>query len=435
MARKKIREYHGKRLLARHIPTLTKLPVDKHPSLPCALISKDTNWKRVEESEEWMSKTKLVVKPDMMFGQRGKHDLVLLNASVEQAKEFIDQRMEKEVTVNKVTAPLTHFLIEPFVKHTTEYYVSILAERETTRIVFSPFGGIHVEENWEKTKEIDVEVGENIDKVDMSLFQKVLEGEGESQDKIEIILEFIRTLFRLFEYLDFAMLEINPFVLNEAGQPVPLDLVAEVDDTAFFKNQVKWGDLPFPLPFGRLLSPEEQFIQELDSKTGASLKLTILNPQGRIWNMVAGGGASVIFADTVCDIGYAHELANYGEYSGAPSEEETYLYAKTVISLATRNPDSSKPRALLIGGGIANFTDVAVTFKGIIHALIEAKDKLKECNMHIWVRRGGVNAQSGLEQMRALGKQLDIPVSVYGPETHMTFIVQDAVKTIFKSSE
>ena len=34
-------------------------------------------------------------------------------------------------------------------------------------------------------------------------------------------------------------------------------------------------------------------------QTGASLKLTILNPACRIWTMVAGGGASVIYADTV----------------------------------------------------------------------------------------------------------------------------------------
>jgi len=33
----------------------------------------------------------------------------------------------------------------------------------------------------------------------------------------------------------------------------------------------------------------------LDAKTGASLKLTILNRNGRIWTMVAGGGASVVF--------------------------------------------------------------------------------------------------------------------------------------------
>lgn len=34
--------------------------------------------------------------------------------------------------------------------------------------------------------------------------------------------------------------------------------------------------------------------------------------------MVAGGGASVVYSDTICDIGGSEELANYGEYSGAP---------------------------------------------------------------------------------------------------------------------
>lgn len=48
--------------------------------------------------------------------------------------------------------------------------------------------------------------------------------------------------------------------------------------------------------------------------------------------------------------------------SGNPNEEETYHYAKTILQLATRNPDG-RNRVLLIGGGIANFTDVAKTFK------------------------------------------------------------------------
>lgn len=34
-------------------------------------------------------------------------------------------------------------------------------------------------------------------------------------------------------------------------------------------------------------------------QTSASLKFTVLNPKGCIWTMVAGGGASVIYADTV----------------------------------------------------------------------------------------------------------------------------------------
>lgn len=45
--------------------------------------------------------------------------------------------------------------------------------------------------------------------------------------------------------------------------------------------------------------------------------------------------------------------------------QETYAYAKTLLDVATSSADG-RPRALLVGGGIANFTDVAATFKGII---------------------------------------------------------------------
>ena len=58
----------------------------------------------------------------------------------------------------------------------------------------------------------------------------------------------------------------------------------------------RWGELEFPLPFGRSMTSAEEYVHNLDGKTGASLKLSILNPKGRIWTMVAGGGASVIYA-------------------------------------------------------------------------------------------------------------------------------------------
>lgn len=45
--------------------------------------------------------------------------------------------------------------------------------------------------------------------------------------------------------------------------------------------------------------------------------------------------------------------------------QETYAYAKTLLDVATSSADG-RTRALLVGGGIANFTDVAATFKGII---------------------------------------------------------------------
>jgi succinyl-CoA synthetase beta subunit len=138
--------------------------------------------------------------------------------------------------------------------------------------------------------------------------------------------------------------------------------------------------------------------------------------------MVAGGGASVIYSDTICDLGFSKEMANYGEYSGDPSTEETYYYTKTILDLMTREKDP-RGKILLIGGAIANFTDVASTFKGVVMALEENQDKLREAGVKIYVRRGGPNYEQGLKMMRDLGSRLKIPLEVYGPEIHMTHIV------------
>lgn len=205
-----------------------------------------------------------------------------------------------------------------------------------------------------------------------------------------------------------------------------LDLAAKLDATAEFICKQKWGEVEFPPPFGRDALPEEAYIADLDAKSGASLKLTILNRKGRIWTMVAGGGASVIYADTICELGGASQLANYGEYSGAPTEQQTYEYAKTILSLMTKEYHE-EGKILLIGGGIANFTNVAATFKGIVKALIEFQTKLVEYGISIFVRRAGPNYQEGLRVMREVGNTLGVPVHVFGPETHMTAIVAMAL--------
>jgi ATP citrate (pro-S)-lyase len=133
-----------------------------------------------------------------------------------------------------------------------------------------------------------------------------------------------------------------------------------------------------------------------------------------------------VYADTIADLGFGHELANYGEYSGAPSEAHTYQYAKTILDLMTRNFDE-RGKVLIIGGGIANFTDVAMTFKGIIRAIKEYQQKLKENKVHVWVRRGGPNCQEGLAQMRDVGESTGVPIEVFGPETHITAVVPMAL--------
>lgn len=50
--------------------------------------------------------------------------------------------------------------------------------------------------------------------------------------------------------------------------------------------------------------------------------------------------------------------------------ESCQRFGVSGLQVATADPDG-RSRALLVGGGIANFTDVAATFSGIIRALRE----------------------------------------------------------------
>ncbi len=421
MAQRGIREYHAKKMLAKYLPEFS----DGKFSIPdkFALVTPEKSIDDVAKENPWIKEEKLVVKPDQLFGKRGKHGLILLNATFDQAKKWIEERMGKEVTIGKVTGKLTHFLIEPYVEHDKEYYVAIKDDRECDHIYFSTAGGVDIEENWDKVLTIDVPIDKEIDDVDVrGVISKQLSGK-----ELDTIEEFIKSLYKFYKELFYTFLELNPFTIVDGSKIVPLDTVARLDDTAMFWMAKKWGDIEFPAPFGRELTPEEKYIKELDEKSGASLKLTILNPKGRVWTMVAGGGASVIYTDTIVDLGYGKELANYGEYSGNPTTDETYEYAKTILDLMTREKDP-RGKILIIGGGIANFTDVAKTFEGIVKAIREYKDKLKEHNVKIYVRRGGPNYQEGLRMMRELGEELGIPIEVYGPELHMTRVVKLALE-------
>ncbi len=421
MAQRGIREYDAKKMLAERLPHYVD---DFDYAGQIVLVTPETDLEVVAVECPWVKKKRLVVKPDQLFGKRGAHGLILLDAPWEEAKRYIEERMNKETLVGTVVGPLTHFLIEPFVPHDERYelYVAIKSDYGGDVIYFSPKGGVDVEANWDQVTEISVPILARIE--DMDLKSKLPAKLGERRTPIAY---FIKGLFQLYRDLGFAYIEINPFVFSE-GKIIPLDLVARLDDAEAFWQRESWKEIEFPEPFGRAMTKEEAHIKEIDSRTGASLKLTILNPKGRVWTMVAGGGASVIYADTICDLGFAGELANYGEYSGDPSTEDTYEYTKTILDLMTREKDpQGRTKCLLIGGGIANFTDVAKTFKGVVMALEECREQLRNTGVEIYVRRGGPNYEEGLRIMRSLGERLGVPIHVYGPETHMTRIVSMAL--------
>ena len=461
MARRKIREYDGKRIICQHLAQVSAENLSRgsaenslrtnaektspffiSPIFQSILVTPETDIELLHLPEH----QKYVVKPDQLFGKRKQQGLVLLNASSEEVKRWITEHRNKPHTLGKVTDTLTHFLIEPQISHAQEYYLSFTSESDGDFIQFSCQGGAGIEERWETVKSVFIPTLENATE---DYLGKIIEDIEEKN-----LYPFVQEVFKIFRQLHFCSLEINPFTItidsfaintegntkeNTTGKTKRkiflLDLVAEVDDCASFKNL--WPELTFPHPFGRTVSAEEEHVRLLDQDSGASLKLTLLNPKAKVWNILSGGGASIICLDSLAAVGLGSEVANYGEYSGNPTTEESYQYAKTVLELMTKLPlkkitdfntqiskieqaPNSEKKILLIAGAIANFTDVEKTFIGIIQALEEYQEKLRENKTKIIVRRGGPNYEKGLQLIQEAGKRLKLPLEVYGPEMPLT---------------
>lgn len=472
MSAKSIREVDGKALLAQYLPrspvfgdepttrfdvTTPKLAQLRFPNDATPVQIRDV-FKEAEAAFPWLLQpgARFVAKPDMLIKRRGKSGLLALNKTWAEAQEWVGERAGKNQKVEHVEGELTVFLVEPFVPHEQkhEYYININSARDGDHILFYHEGGVDVGDVDAKASSITIPVDlkhkypSNAEIV-KALFSQVPE------DQHKTLVDFVNRLYAVYVEMQFTYLEINPLVVIPKGATVEvhyLDLAGKLDQTAEFECGPKWAiarsdealgravrnetaatvdngpPMEFPAPFGREQTPEEVAIAELDAKTGASLKLTILNPEGRIWTLVAGGGASVVYADAIASAGYASELANYGEYSGAPNEAQTYTYAKTVLDLMLRGKPDDKGKVLFIGGGIANFTQVGATFKGIIRAFRDTQGELIRHNVKIYIRRGGPNWQEGLRLIRDAGNELGLPMEIYGPDMHVSGIVPLALK-------
>lgn len=435
MAQRAIREYDGKELFSKQWENYFS---GFHYGFKSVLVASGAELlaKSKEHGFEWLKQEPLVAKPDMLFGKRGKNGLVLFkdqkpgDVSLELAAKWIDEKSAHSTTLlSGQHGVLTHFVVEPFTPHSQdqEYYISATTVGEDDVLYMSAEGGMEVEENWDKVIEVRIPI--NLSDIDMEHLVKANIPTAIPAENKARFASFAVQFFKFYRDMNFAYLEINPIVMVGNDMHI-LDLVARLDDTAGFMMRETWGDMEYPTAFGMEdMSPEEKAIAEADSKSGASLKLTVLNPMGRIWTMVAGGGASVVYADTIADLsGNVADLANYGEYSGGPTTGETKFYAETVLDLMTRHKDpKGRDKILIIGGAIANFTDVAKTFTGIIQAFENYADKMKAVGTRIYVRRGGPNYEKGLKDIKEAADRLGLYIEVYGPETHVTDIVRMAL--------
>ncbi len=166
MAQKAIREYDAKSILAKH---WDKYFPDFTYAYETVMVQNGAELTEAAKTNAWLNEKTLVAKPDMLFGKRGKNDLVLFrdakpgDVSLAKATSWIDEKSSSEQTVyfsfdgdtptgEPSVDMLTHFVVEPFTPHAQEeeYYISATCVGDDDMLYMSAEGGMEVEEGWEE---------------------------------------------------------------------------------------------------------------------------------------------------------------------------------------------------------------------------------------------------------------------------------------------
>jgi len=390
MSRKKISEYRAKSLIY-------KVLGNTYEGIGVNLTSYDQN-KLLRSLDA--SKT-YVVKVDQAVKKRNALGLVRLNLKSSDAlKELLKFKKAGYVWA----------LIEEYYPHhqSAEAFFALERGEKGIKFSFSFHGGIHVESHSGKIYSQLVKNGK-ITGVEL---------EASVKNTLESIIE-------VFEATHMTYLEVNPLILEKNAVSAVLDAAVEVDTAAQFFIDDAWSEVDFRDP-KKELHESERIVEELAATSPSSLSLKVLNKDGSLFLLLSGGGASVVIVDELAHMGLHERIANYGEYSGNPTEEETYLYTKQVLKLLINS--SSKQKTLIIAGGVANFTDVAKTFRGVVRAIGEERDILHTQNVEVFVRRGGPNQEAALVKMKNFLDSVGLKNSVNGPEMSLAAVVHEAVK-------
>ena len=396
----KVAEYFGKKLLKKY-----EIPVPSN-----WLITEKTQLDEIELN----GNREYVVKAHGNFKGRGKLGLVKVGLSAKGVAGEAKKMLFHQVTINEHPVLISEVIIEEKVNTQKEYYLALQSVREGTDVLFSVKGGIEIEENWDSVNTYTIPV----DGVNESALKQFLKKASVPEKEISQLCDFIKKLYEAFINEDATYLEINPLGITKDGF-VGMDAVLMVDEDAQYRHS-DWS-FNFLSDFARPLTDEEIHIKTVNSNlTKGTVKFTVLNLEGKpkVAILPAGGGASVFYTDAVVQLGGIP--LNYTEYSGDPAADAVFELTKVVAA-------QDEIQHLIVGGAIANFTDVKATFTGIIKGLHWAREQEHLNGVKIWVRRGGPNEMAGLDMMRALREE-GFDIYVYDRNTPLTAIVNMALE-------
>ena len=369
-----LHEYQGKQILSGYGVAIQRGEVASSPEEALNVAKKLGE----ETGTEWF-----VVKAQIHAGGRGKGIVtetgsngVVLAKGIHEVEEKVNgivgghlvtaQTSTKGKLVNKVL--IAEDVYYPGDEAPEEFYMSVLLNRETGRniIMYSPEGGMNIEEVAEKTPELIFK--EEIDpKVGIQPFQcrKVAFNLGLSGQAMKQMTKFVRALYNAYEGCDASMFEINPVLKTSDARIIAVDSKVSLDGNALFRHP----------DFAELRDTTEE--DPIDVEAGEA-GLNYVNLDGNVGCMVNGAGLAMATMDIIKLSG--GNPANFLDVGGTADAERVEVAFKIIL----RDPNVE---AILVNifGGIVRCDRVA-------NGVVQAYKNIGDIPVPIIVRLQGTNA-------------------------------------------
>jgi succinyl-CoA synthetase beta subunit len=323
-----------------------------------------------------------VVKAQIHAGGRGKGGGVKLAKSIEEAGTLTSKMIGMQL-ITPQTGPagkrVNRVLIAQDVYYKGEsdiheFYMSILLDRNRSRytIVYSPDGGMSIEEVAEKTperiftEEIDPGLG-------LQPFQcrNIASNLGlSSGDAFKNMLKFLAGIYEAFTGCDAQLLEINPVLKTSDNRILAVDSKVIIDDNALFRHP--------DLAAMRDLSEEDPTEVE-----AGKYNLNFVKLDGNVGCMVNGAGLAMATMDIIKLSGGSP--ANFLDVGGSANVKTVEAGFRIILQ-------DPAVRAILINifGGIVRCDRVA-------NGIVEAYRALGEIKVPMIIRLQGTNAAEARE--------------------------------------
>src|SRR5690606_27150565 len=187
--------------------------------------------------------------------------------------------------------------------------------------------------------------------------------------------KFFMAIYKTFDELDAALVEINPLIVTDKNEVMALDAKMKYDDNALFRKKPVAG-------------MRDETEEDANEKTAKDWELSYVRLDGNIGCMVNGAGLAMSTMDIIKL--YGGEPANFLDVGGGATKERVTAAFKIILS-----DPNVKGILINIFGGIMRCDVIA---EGVVAAAREVN-----LNVPLVVRLQGTNAEPGKKILERSG--------------------------------